>query len=151
MEPVAKPSTSPIDLSTTSGVERAVFSRECEVKMEYGLHARPSVMLIKLSKHFVSVHDGASVEFKVGDYCVNPAQGFLAMLSLVAGTGSVIVASVRGLEPERAREFLDAVQSLVGHPCPEEAIYASDATQQLSLAPAVVEALRRSISDDRRL
>ena len=151
MDPIQKVSASQIDLSATSGVERRGFIRECVINIENGLHARPSVMLMKLSSHFFSAENGESAEFRVGDQTVNPAHGILSMLGLVAGKDSVLVAKALGVEAERANAFFDAVAAVVSHPFPEHAIYESDATEKFGFAPGIAEVLRQSIDNKRHL
>lgn len=145
MEPVS--SNKPhIDLSACSCGARVVFSRDCVMNMERGLHARPIVILMKLAKHFVRSAEGETVEFRVNQHTVNPERGIIAMLGLVGGLGSVLGVTVRCSEAERAQELLDTVQVLVGHPCPEEAIYQPDAAQKLGIKPELIDVLRRSVN-----
>ena len=114
--------------------------------MERGLHARPCAMLMKLAAHFIRSQDGESVEFTVRGHTVNPARGILGMLGLIGGKGAAITVTVRGAEADRAQGLLDAVEALVRDPCPEDAVYESDAARRLGLRPEVVEALLSSVS-----
>jgi phosphotransferase system HPr-like phosphotransfer protein len=104
-------------------------------------------MLMKLAAHFVRAKDGESVEFTVGDHTVNPGNGILAMLGLLARKGGTLTVTVRGAETERAQGLLDAVQAVVGHPFPEDAVYQPDAAQEIGLKPELVEILRLSINN----
>lgn len=133
------------NLSISSCSVYEVFSRECPLNIECGLHARPIVMLMKLAKHFVRSEDGERVEFTVNDHAVNPRQGIIAMLGLVGGKGSVLGVTVRCAEAERAKGLLDSVQALVCHTCPEEAIHRPDAAEKIGLKPELVDVLRCSI------
>lgn len=135
----------PNDLSNAAGVVRDPVSRDLTVGIKAGLHTRPVVLLIKLSKAFLDPDKGESVEFTAGDYSVNPKNNFLGMLMLAAGNGSTLRVTVRGVEQEPANRFLDAVQSMVSHPCPEEAIHQPDAAQTFGLSPTIVDKLQRSI------
>lgn len=134
-----------IDLSRTSCKTHGTHSRECPMHMERGLHARPCAMLMKLAAHFVRTGDGESVQFTVRDNTVNPANGILGMFGLVGGKGSVLTVTVRGADAQRAEGLLDAVEAVVRHPCPEDAVYTPDAARSLGLCSDVVAVLRHSV------
>jgi phosphotransferase system HPr-like phosphotransfer protein len=145
MKPVSI-NTHHVDLSASSCGVHEVFSRECVMNMERGLHARPIVMLMKLAKHFVRSEDGERVEFHVSQHTVNPERGIIAMLGLAGGFGGRLGVTVRCAEAERAQELLNAVQAVVGHACPEDALYQPEAALKLGLKPELVDILRRSVN-----
>lgn len=140
MEPVAS-KQSGVDLSQASCGVHHVVSRPCPVNMENGLHARPTVMLMKLAAYFTRIGDVKGVEFTVGEHTVNPLRGFLGMLGLAAGKGSILIVTAVCEDPERATGLFNAIEAIMRHPCPEDAIVLSDAAQILGLQPEIVELL----------
>jgi phosphocarrier protein HPr len=86
------------------GQDVRTFSREFELRNQYGLHARPAAMLVKLASRYdadVTVEkDGTKVSGK----------SILGLMTLEASFGSVLRVTAVGADAERA---LDEIEQLI--------------------------------------
>ncbi len=90
--------------SESSGSSSGALRRKCEIRNQYGVHARPAALFVKTANKFAS---NVSVETKG---LTVSGKSIMGLLTLECHQGEVITLVADGPD---ADEALDALQSLI--------------------------------------